>query len=345
MKEYNRALSAILCSTTMLLGSSSLLAQEKQQESNTKQRTRVVEVTGGPAVKQFTHATDPLHFIRVDHDQGSDNTFVFVSGEMSFDGKVVKGAPYSAQAVNESVQMLADGNRIVHRNTASVYRDGEGRTRREQAFKIIGSYTTATEPPQAVFINDPVAGVNYTLNARDRTAFKMPRIAKDVTWTESSGDRVVERRESFETTVQVAPRARVGAARGGEVFVGPPHRAPGSMIAYGGSSLSAKPKTEALGKQMIEGVEAEGTRTTITIAAGEIGNERPIEIVSERWYSPELQTLIMSRHSDPRTGESTYRLTGITRDEPARSLFEIPADYKIEEHSPNIRVRVPRNEQ
>ena len=47
-----------------------------------------------------------------------DNTFVFVSSEMSFDGKTVKGAPYSAQAVSESVQTLADGNRIVHRDTS-----------------------------------------------------------------------------------------------------------------------------------------------------------------------------------------------------------------------------------
>ncbi len=82
---------------------------------------------------------------------------------------------------------------------------------------------------------------------------------------------------------------------------------------------------------MIEGVEAEGTRTTMTIPAGEIGNERPIEIVSERWYSPELQLVVMTRHSDPRSGETTYKLTNINRTEPAKSLFEVPAGYTIKE--------------
>ena len=75
----------------------------------------------------------------------------------------------------------------------------------------------------------------------------------------------------------------------------------------------------------IEGVEAEGTRTTVTIPAGEIGNERAIEIVSERWYSPELQLVVMTRHSDPRLGETTYKLTNINRTEPAKTLFEVPA--------------------
>jgi hypothetical protein len=81
---------------------------------------------------------------------------------------------------------------------------------------------------------------------------------------------------------------------------------------------------------MVEGVEAEGSRTTITIAAGQIGNDLPINIVSEQWYSPELQLLLMTRHSDPRTGETTYRLTNVNRAEPDRSLFEVPGDYTVQ---------------
>ena len=90
-------------------------------------------------------------------------------------------------------------------------------------------------------------------------------------------------------------------------------------------------RTEALGKQNIEGVEAEGTRTTVTIPAGKIGNELPIDIVNERWYSPELQVLVMTRHIDPRFGENSYKLTNISRTEPARELFEIPAGYALKE--------------
>jgi len=87
--------------------------------------------------------------------------------------------------------------------------------------------------------------------------------------------------------------------------------------------------TESLGRQNIEGVEADGTRGKITIPAGEIGNERAIEIIDERWYSPELQTVVMTRHNDPRFGESTYRLTNISRSEPAKSLFDVPSDYSV----------------
>jgi hypothetical protein len=92
-------------------------------------------------------------------------------------------------------------------------------------------------------------------------------------------------------------------------------------------------KNEELGKQMVEGVEAEGTRSTFTIPAGEIGNERPINVVTETWYSPELQTVVMRRHTDPRIGETVYRLTNISRSEPSRSLFELPSDYILKEET------------
>jgi hypothetical protein len=108
-----------------------------------------------------------------------------------------------------------------------------------------------------------------------------------------------------------------------------------------GSWSKKEPKVESLGKQMVEGIEAEGTRTTITIAAGEIGNELPMNIVSERWYSSELQQVVMSKHTDPRFGESTYRLTDINRSEPAHSLFEVPSDYTVKESiRPDIRLKV-----
>ena len=90
-------------------------------------------------------------------------------------------------------------------------------------------------------------------------------------------------------------------------------------------------RTEALGKQNIEGVEAEGTRSTVTIPAGKIGNVLPIDIVSERWYSTELQVIVMTRHVDPRFGENSYKLTNISRSEPARELFEVPAGYTVKE--------------
>jgi hypothetical protein len=95
------------------------------------------------------------------------------------------------------------------------------------------------------------------------------------------------------------------------------------------SESSGKP--ESLGKQMIEGVEAEGTRITQTIPAGAMGNERPIEVSHERWYSQELQLDVMVKWVDPRSGESTQRLTNISRGEPDASLFQPSSDYTIRE--------------
>jgi hypothetical protein len=90
-------------------------------------------------------------------------------------------------------------------------------------------------------------------------------------------------------------------------------------------------KTESLGRQTIEGVPADGRRTTMTIPAGVAGNDLAMHIVVENWYSPDLETTILSKHSDPRNGETVTRLLNISRGEPARALFEVPADYKLSE--------------
>ena len=63
--------------------------------------------------------------------------------------------------------------------------------------------------------------------------------------------------------------------------------------------------------------------------AGAIGNEKPIAIVSERWFSPDLNVVVMSRNLDPRSGETVYRLTNVRRGEPSADLFKVPADYKL----------------
>jgi hypothetical protein len=102
---------------------------------------------------------------------------------------------------------------------------------------------------------------------------------------------------------------------------------------------------EELGQQTIEGVMATDTRTTTVIAAGAIGNDQPIRIVSEQWFSPDLEVLVQTRHSDPRSGETIYRLSHIVRAEPDRSLFEVPADYTVKEagfRRPMPAVRDPR---
>jgi hypothetical protein len=100
-------------------------------------------------------------------------------------------------------------------------------------------------------------------------------------------------------------------------------------------------KSEPLGQQTIEGILATGTRTTRTIAAGAIGNEQPIEVTSETWYSPDLQMVVMSKHNDPQIGETTYTLTNIQRGAPPQSLFEVPANYTIREEEGPIFFAAP----
>jgi hypothetical protein len=209
----------------------------------------------------------------------------------------VKNAPYSAEAVTESTQTLADGNRIVERSSSMLYRDSEGRERREETRSALAKLAPGVEMPQTVFISDPVAGVGYTLYPARRTATKVP------------GAR------GLSSPVPLAVQKAENAAREAKAS------------AFG----QVNSKSESLGTQMIEGVQAQGTRVTQTIPAGQIGNERPIEVISETWYSPDLKMTVMSKHDDPRTGEQVYRLTNIVRADPLRTLFEVPVDYTLNE--------------
>ncbi len=95
---------------------------------------------------------------------------------MEMGDKVVKGAPYSAEAVTERLQTLSDGNRISHKNTSQVFRDADGRVRREQTFGMIGNWVYADRPEKTILINDPVSGTHYVLDPEDQTATKMKRI-------------------------------------------------------------------------------------------------------------------------------------------------------------------------
>jgi len=289
------------------------------------------------------------------------DNFIFVASEMNSDGKVVKGAPYSAQAVTETTQTLSDGNRIINKSTATVYRDSEGRTRREQTLRVMGPFAPAGEPPQTVFINDPVAGVNYALDTRSKVAHKMPPMRFDFKLRSpegvaggigiatggapGAGVRTGGPQPGMSAPIvfeRTAPPPGMGvggpppgmpaegSVRVFERSVTPPPAGEAGMVFQWQGTREDNATNESLGKQAIEGVEAEGTRKTVEIPAGEIGNERPIEIVFERWYSPELQVVVMTKHSDPRFGETTYRLTNINRSEPARELFEVPADYTVQ---------------
>jgi hypothetical protein len=264
------------------------------------------------------------------------STFDFIAAGPAFSGEIVKDSPYSADAVTETQQTLADGNKISRTNSSKIYRDSQGRTRREQQINSLGPWASAGEPTEMVFIDDPVAGVNYVINTKDQTAQKtevhMERIVHKIDDGESAKDVVTwtaERTAGAQPGPMILHRERReikhGEGEQGNVTFTP------SSIGHGMHFTAEEAQTESLGKQMIEGVEAEGVRTTTTIPAGQIGNERPIEMVSESWYSERLKTVVLTKHSDPRMGETTYRLTNIQLIEPLPSMFEVPAGYTLQE--------------
>ena len=236
------------------------------------------------------------------------------------------GAPYSGEIVTESTQSLADGNRIVRRSSVQVARDGRGRERREHQAMMVGPMV-AQRTVALVTITDPSAGTAVTIDHTRQVATRM-RMRR---W--ASPPTVTAMRGPGSGGMAFGPAAGAVAAVGGGTmsWTMSASNDVGFTVAGAPAMPGGEPQTITLDPQTIEGVQVEGTRTTVTIPAGAIGNELPIEIVNERWYSPELKTVVLSRRSDPRLGETVVRLTNLTRAEPAADLFEIPAGYRVEE--------------
>jgi hypothetical protein len=223
----------------------------------------------------------------------------------------VTGAPYTADIVTDVVQTLADGNRIEHHNTSSVARDGQGRVRREQQLAAIGPILPQATTGRIVTIMNPVEGIHYSLDPVRKVAMRSPMPGFKAVQGGVARTQVVIGTSPFDTA-----QGRAVVTTDVDTIVTRRGPDPG--------------RTEPLGTSVIEGVQAEGTRTVVTIPTGTIGNQAPIEMVSERWFSAELGVVVLSRRTDPRFGETTYRLQNIARGEPSSDLFEVPPDYTVE---------------
>lgn len=212
-------------------------------------------------------------------------------------GKVVMGAPYSAVGVTETIQILADGTTIDRKIQANIFRDGQGRVRRETTLPVIGPLVASGKSNSFVMIHDPVAGTAFILHPETKIADQLPALGRG---KKSAGAL----QDKFEAHIQ-------------------------EEIANG------TVKKEDLGTQTINGISAQGTRYTHTIPTGQIGNDKPISVVNERWYSPDLQVVVKSTRTDPRFGTTTYSLTNVQRQEPAATLFAVPSDYTIRQGRPH----------
>jgi hypothetical protein len=299
---------------------------------------------------------------------------------ISENNRGVKNAPFSADAINESVQILPDGNRIVRSSTSKMYRNSEGRFRQEGtggsggmlgSFQTFGDGVSVFSPMGGSFSLDTTLkvarvfegisaqGVSLAATAplaaiRPIEGMKLSpaAIAEIEAHSKTKGQGTVDH-----SSLSPAARAEIEALKGNaqafkvdaekfkvdaerfkveadkmkaaadEIRVATTINGTGFFAPSTHSKWETR--TEELGEQNIEGVNARGTRTITTIPAGAIGNERPIETVYEKWYSTELQMIVLSKHSDPRFGEQTYKLTNINRSEPDSTLFQVPTGYKV----------------
>ena len=246
----------------------------------------------------------------------------------------VIGAPYSATITNQSVQTLADGNHITQSFSGSIARDSQGRTRQDAPLPMIGNLVAA-HAPHIVFLRDPVAQTSYMLDLSDKVAQKMPTLpALPFNAGAAEGPGPV--------AIQMGPGPDAGplptslfiqkSVEAAKLGVNVQKRVEGAM----NGTNDAQETTESLGSQTMQGVLVNGVRTTRTIPTGQIGNDAPIQIVTEVWTSSELQTIVSSKRTDPRMGEQTFQLTNIQRGEPDPSLFAVPADFKVLDGPQNV---------
>lgn len=417
--KFKRVLMSFVCALALLAQSSlGVLAQDKVEKRS--ERSVIVQTDNGgnatfnirigePQDRVLLPAPVPNMVWTTPGGQG-DTAFQFFSTEMGFDTRLVKGAPLSATIISETIQTLADGNRIVQRSEGRLYRDSQGRTRQERTFQMGGSNLEH----QTVTILDPVSGQDYVLDPSSRTARRMfarilppppppapvpskapadtPNLSAEAPKQIKVSGGVLQGSAIKKAQPVYPPVAKAANASGAvqvQVTIGEDGRVIDTAVLNGHpllrdaaqqaarqwefkpTELAGKPvkvqgiltfnftleggtqppaplegirrgsmgstNTEELGKQMIEGVECTGTRHITTIPAGAIGNERPLETVRETWYSPELKLVIMSKQTDPRFGESNYRMTNISRHEPEATLFQVPADYTFKEGD-NLRI-------
>lgn len=241
------------------------------------------------------------------------------------DTPTVKGIPFCATVTTEHTQSFADGNRVHMSDTSTSCRDSEGRIRREAGLNLLGAGPQTTAP-KLITIVDPVAGVRYMLDPDNKIAHKMALPKPDnagAAGLPAKGERMM-----------VYQSTGSSEAHGFSTNV--------VFRKLGSDSSEAAPTTQNLGDQTIHGVHATGTRITTTIPSGKMGNDKPISVTSEQWYSSELKATVMTKHDDPWAGELKTEFTSVNTSEPDPSLFTVPSDYKIvDDKTGPFRIQLP----
>jgi len=237
------------------------------------------------------------------------------------DAEVVKNEPYQAQAVTEMKQTLADGSHIVQTTTATVARDSDGRTVRIQKLTTMGPWRTSGssqgDSQTLTTIFDPVSKehINFTSDNKVAHVVTMPPLPPGASVGTEGAFSMVYAGSAAGAVQGVTVQAQAIAPQ---------------------ASNGAEPKAESLGTETMESIQATGTRIRRTIPAGTIGNDKDLTITHETWYSPELKLVIQSTQNDPRFGQTTFTLKNIQQGQPDETLFQVPADYKINKIVPRL---------
>jgi hypothetical protein len=274
------------------------------------------------------------------------------------------GKPIVAEITTEHHQSFADGTHISHSTFSSIYRDAQGRIRRESQLSVPGlseGIATAT----FITIVDHQLGFGFILNPQEMVAHRYELNAAGPSYVarlsaQAGGSALLSPDAKPSTTAspatsadgssQNAPPNTAQAVTQNAAQQGAPWRphafaarniraatnsgpaaesAPSMRIDQPFLAAPNPVRTENLGEQVLLGFRVHGTRVITTLPAGQIGNDRPIDIISEQWFSPDLELVMRSVHHDPWAGDFTTTVTKVSRGDQPTALFEIPAAYKI----------------
>jgi hypothetical protein len=306
-QSYRAARCTLIIMPLWVFTALAIINGQSSRTANTPQRP--APISSSSATKQFQLPTPvaetPVPI--VDASGEGVQILSFITPGANFERNVVKNAPFWADSLTEHIQTLADGNRVSRKSTSHIYRDGAGRTRREHELTGGGAPAPNGELPRLVVLNDPIGLVNYIIETHEGFARKKVLLPGEVM-------------ESTERALGIYAPFRVMMPRSAA------HRRPAEGEA---APQPLRTQKERLEPQLIDGVAAEGTRIVLTIPADRFQNEQPVVITHEEWFAPELHIIVLMKHNDPRFGETTFRLTNITRGEPSPALFQLPNGYRV----------------
>jgi hypothetical protein len=274
-----------------------------------------------------------------------------------------RGNPYSARELREFKQTLGDGTVISRQSTRLLARDSEGRTRQELR-QPDGTARVFINDPVAkeAIIIDPQKRVackstfnkeaiddcfskmrgdwkplGFAFNASSKGGIGMMSASEDVHVSVNANAKIIDltdgetiRGKSGIYSYSASGPGVVSVSPGSVRLESPPP--PVTPVPPASPTLNAaKSKDGAVKRERVtqtyEGLRIDVDRSVETIAADTIGNSRAIESISERYYSPDLKMNVFTRRSDPRSGESTYRMVDVKRSEPEISLFRVPVGF------------------